>query len=420
MMKNVLVFPCGSEIGLEIYRSLRYSKEFNLVGASSVDDHGKFVYERYLSGVPFVDENNFIDSINQLIEDYSIDYIFPAHDSVVLKLAQNAEKINAVIVSSDVETCEIARSKKLSYEFLETTIKVPEVYNIDDEMKFPVFLKPDVGQGSKGTMKAASKKEIKDALDRDATLMILEYLTGDEYTVDCLSDAKGGLLYAQARKRHRTSNGISVNSFVVDNDEFMPIAEKINSVIKFKGVWFFQLKRDVNGVLTLLEIAPRVAGTMAVSRMNGVNLPLLSLYIAQDTNIEVIDNKLNVEIDRALANKYKLDMIFDSVYVDFDDAVIIGESVNYLLVGFLYKMMNEGKRIILITKHSKNIHDTLSKYRIEKKLFDEIIHLKPTDEKSLYIVGKAIFIDDSFSERLKVKRALNIPVFDVSEIVELV
>ena len=250
--------------------------------------------------------------------------------------------------------------------------------------------------------------------------MILEYLTGDEYTVDCLSDAKGGLLYAQARKRHRTSNGISVNSFVVDNDEFMPIAEKINSVIKFKGVWFFQLKRDVNGVLTLLEIAPRVAGTMAVSRMNGVNLPLLSLYIAQDTNIEVIDNKLNVEIDRALANKYKLDMIFDSVYVDFDDAVIIGESVNYLLVGFLYKMMNEGKRIILITKHSKNIHDTLSKYRIEKKLFDEIIHLKPTDEKSLYIVGKAIFIDDSFSERLKVKRALNIPVFDVSEIVELV
>ena len=161
MMKNVLVFPCGSEIGLEIYRSLRYSKEFNLVGASSVDDHGKFVYERYLSGVPFVDENNFIDSINQLIEDYSIDYIFPAHDSVVLKLAQNAEKINAVIVSSDVETCEIARSKKLSYEFLETTIKVPEVYNIDDEMKFPVFLKPDVGQGSKGTMKAASKKEIK-------------------------------------------------------------------------------------------------------------------------------------------------------------------------------------------------------------------------------------------------------------------
>ena len=42
-MKNILVFPCGSEIALEIYRSLRYSTHFKLIGANSLDDHGKFV-----------------------------------------------------------------------------------------------------------------------------------------------------------------------------------------------------------------------------------------------------------------------------------------------------------------------------------------------------------------------------------------
>ena len=47
MKKNILVFPCGSEIALEIYRSVNKSIHFNLIGASSVDDHGKFIYENY-------------------------------------------------------------------------------------------------------------------------------------------------------------------------------------------------------------------------------------------------------------------------------------------------------------------------------------------------------------------------------------
>ena len=45
--KNILVFPCGSEIALELYRALVHSKHFNLIGASSVDDHGRFVYHNY-------------------------------------------------------------------------------------------------------------------------------------------------------------------------------------------------------------------------------------------------------------------------------------------------------------------------------------------------------------------------------------
>jgi hypothetical protein len=49
--KKILVFPCGSEIGLEIYRAMRYSTHFTLAGASSVDDHGKFVYEEYYGGL---------------------------------------------------------------------------------------------------------------------------------------------------------------------------------------------------------------------------------------------------------------------------------------------------------------------------------------------------------------------------------
>ena len=47
-MKNILVFPCGSEIALEIYKSLEFSTHFTLFGASSVKDHGEFIYKNYI------------------------------------------------------------------------------------------------------------------------------------------------------------------------------------------------------------------------------------------------------------------------------------------------------------------------------------------------------------------------------------
>lgn len=419
MKKNVLVFPCGSEIGLEINRSLRYTKDFELFGASSMDDHGKYVYKNYISDVPFVDDVGFIDSINSIVDRFCIDFIFPAHDSVVLKLARNAQSVHAKILSSSVETCEIARSKSKTYGALEGVVKVPRMYGIDDELSFPVFLKPDVGQGSKGTVKVDSRQELTAALKHDATLLILEYLPGPEYTIDCLTGNDGRLLYAQARQRNRISGGISVNSFPVDDKEFRPIAEQINQAVRFEGVWFFQVKRDYGGMLTLLEIAPRVAGTMALSRIGGTNLPLLSLYLAEGIEVQVLHNHFDVEIDRALENKYSLGIDFDTVYVDFDDSVIVEGQVNYLLIAYLYKMRNEDKRIVLITKHAHVLGKTLAKYGISEKLFDKIVHVRRDDKKSKYIEGKSIFIDDSFSERSEVSRRLSIPVFDISEVVEL-
>ena len=41
-MKNVLVFPCGSEIGLEINNALKYCKDFVLFGGFFMFQCGVF------------------------------------------------------------------------------------------------------------------------------------------------------------------------------------------------------------------------------------------------------------------------------------------------------------------------------------------------------------------------------------------
>ena len=62
-MYNILVFPCGSEIGLEINKAFDGVKDVNLIGASSVPDHGKFVYKKYTEDIPFIKDKNFITAL---------------------------------------------------------------------------------------------------------------------------------------------------------------------------------------------------------------------------------------------------------------------------------------------------------------------------------------------------------------------
>ncbi|MFA6715311.1 MAG: ATP-grasp domain-containing protein [Victivallaceae bacterium] len=422
---RIIVFPCGSEIGLEIYRSLKYSAHIELIGANSINDHGKFVYDNYIDNVPFVDAADFIDKISELVRKLKIDAIFPAMDKVLWKLKSNENRIGCKVISSPLKTAEICLSKKKTYSFLKDEIKVPAVYrDLNHIIKFPVFVKPDIGYGSRNVFQAENKAELDSFFTNKRNLndyVISEYLTGDEYTIDCFTDKNGVLRFAGARIRKRILNGISVNTKpVADNSEYKAIAEKINRKLKFRGAWFFQLKRDHNNELTLLEIASRPGGASALYRAKGINFALLSIYDAFDHNVEILENDFSIELDRALDNKYIIDIEYKTIYVDFDDCLVINGEINYELVSFLYKAINNNKEVILLSKHSGNLKHELKKYRLDK-IFDQIIHISKNDNKYEYISSlSAIFIDDSFSERKEVKIKKSIITFDTEAIPMLI
>ncbi len=206
--KNVLVFPCGTEIGLEINNSLRFVKFINLFGASSEDDNGRMVYQNYIPNMPYITDERFIEKLNNIIQEYKIDYIYPAHDSVVLELAKYANKLDAEVVSSSYETCCICRSKSKTYKVFDEDNITPRMFeNIDDVSEYPVFIKPDVGQGSNGASIINNKEELSVKIaERNEKMLVLEYLPGKEYTVDCFSDKNGKLVFCAMRERIKTRN----------------------------------------------------------------------------------------------------------------------------------------------------------------------------------------------------------------------
>ena len=74
--------------------------------------------------------------------------------------------------------------------------------------------------------------------------------------------------------------------------------------------------------------------------------------------------------------------------------------------------------MILLTKHIGDLNQELKDFRLNT-IFDKIIHIDPQDKKSNYISSQnAIFIDDSFAERERVRKNYGIPVFS-PEMVEI-
>lgn len=454
MQKNILIFPAGTEIAFEIQNSLKYSKFVRLYGGTSASDHAEFTYERLIDGFPYVDDDGFLDYLNKVIDENKIECVYPAHDSVCLFFSEHADEIHAQVIITDSHTAAICRSKQKTYEFFAGESFIPKNFESPDEVtEYPVFVKPAVGQGSVGARKVDDRKELFRVLrengcvdeDRIKTsekdtnskkednsektnsinsknMVICEYLPGMEYTVDCFTDGDGKLLFCRQRNRERIKTGISVRTRSMNTDDAVRnIAETLNDKLSFKGAWFFQVKKKDNGEYRLMEVSPRIPGTAGLYRNCGINLPMLTLFTFWGYPVSIIENDYDIVLDRAFYSAFRIDFEYDYVYLDYDDTLTLGDKVNADAMRFLYQAKNAGKKIVLLSKHATDLHVDIKKAGISEELFDKIIVLRKDEDKSDYITEKkAIFIDDSFAERKRIKDKCQIPVFDVDMIESLI
>ena len=412
---RVLIFPGGTEIGLELRQALAWNKDIQLFSAgAAVSSHATCVFERHFA-VPPVSDPAWVARLQEVVSAEGITHIFPAHDDVVLALAEQGASLSARVVSSPLLTCRIARSKRQTLEALRGHVPVPRLFpSVAGVERFPVFVKPDVGQGSYNAARAESPGELANLLAQDPSRLILEHLEGPEYTVDCFSDRVEGLLYASGRQRIRIRSGIAMRSSCVEDDRFLEYAQRIGKVLTFHGAWFFQVKADGAGELKLLEVAPRIGGTSGLSRARGVNLPLLSLFEAERIPVVIKASAREVSIDRALVNRFQPIPSYSALYLDLDDTLILRGRVNPEVIKLLFQSLNRGVKVVLLTRHAGDLGETLRRFRLEG-LFDEIVHIRDGRRKGDFIrEADAILVDDSFAERAAVQAQTGIAVYDPS------
>jgi predicted ATP-grasp superfamily ATP-dependent carboligase len=404
MKKNILVFPSASNLAIEIYYSLNKDKNINLIGCSSVENEITKIFKDNIKIKSFMGDKDFLNKLNNIIKKHKIDLMYPLSDDVSLYFSKNINKFKCGIISSCYETNAILRSKYKTYKHFNGVINVPFIYeDVNLINKFPVFIKPQKGSSSKDCYIVKNKKELNFFIDNIESPIVLEYLSGPEFTVDCFTDFNGNLLFAQPRLRIFKSLGASSYTKISQNEDLKEWAVKINEKIKFNGAWFFQTKINNKGEQCLLEIAPRIGASSGVNRINDVNLPLLNVYNHCKANVEINSNDFCVTGYRYLNYEFDFDFNFyKNIYFDFDDTLLINGKLNTDLIKFMFKCINAKTNIILISKHVGNLNEKLKKFKI-KNLFEEIIHIGKNEDKAMYMKKNSILIDDSFSERKKAR-----------------
>lgn len=417
LVRNVLIFPGGTEPGLEIARALKGCKEVRLFAASSgPGNHAPFVFARHAE-TPDVFTDGWIEALNALCETWKIDVIYPAHDYVAEALVRERRRIVVPVVAAPAEVFAVAGSKRETLALFSDVIPTPAVLQPEAIGSFPVFVKPDHGYGGQGAVRVDSAVQLRSALEQTSDPLVLEYLPGREYTIDCFSDREQGVLFAGGRTRERIRMGTAMRSASAGPERdalFLQHARVIQARLPLHGAWFFQMREDAEGTPKLLEIGTRVAGTMAFNRVRGVNFPLLSILENERASLALLLNDPPEAIDRALTNRFAHRLSYRRVYVDLDDTLLLHGKVNVEVAAFLYRALNDGCELVLLTKCLTDPREVLAARRLSS-LFDRVVHLAEADSKADHIdPDGAIFIDDSFSQRREVAERHGIPTFDPS------
>lgn len=282
-----------------------------------IADANKNAVGRYLGHtfrtIPKADDPLFIPTVLELCKTEDVQLILPlvTRELVPLSAAREEFKKNNIeVLVSDIAGLEIANNKSRLYEFLQWRgVAVPEFRIVETVKQFeesisllgypskPVCFKPSVSNGSRGFRIIDESKNESDLLFNHKPssvyitykeairllssttfpeLLVSEYLPGDEYSVDCLAN-NGEARVILPRIRNKMINGISVEGEFIKNDMIIEYCRQIISHLKLHGNIGIQVKGSSKDEFLILEINPRVQGSISAALGAGVNLPLLAI-----------------------------------------------------------------------------------------------------------------------------------------------
>ena len=312
-----------------ILHCLKHEPSFNIILADANPNAiGKYLHKDF-EIIPFASDPNFVDAILSLCRRKNIHAVLPLVTKELIPLAKRSnefELAGAKLLISLASSLEIANNKSSLYEFLQWRgIPVPAFSVVETVEQFkaateelgypaqPICFKPSVSNGSRGFRIVSDQINEIDLLFNykpnstyirldDAVrilssgnfpqLLVSEYLPGEEYSVDCLAK-NGEALLIVPRLRSKMINGISVEGEFVKEENIITYCTQIIKELQLHGNIGIQVKKSAAGQFLLLEINPRVQGTISAAVGAGINLPALA--VKQELGLPISSEELSVK-----------------------------------------------------------------------------------------------------------------------------
>jgi biotin carboxylase len=107
-------------------------------------------------------------------------------------------------------------------------------------------------------------------------LLLMEYLPGPEYSIDCLAH-QGRLLRAVIRKKPQRPGGAQ---WLENSPSLLEVAGKLTRQYQLTFLFNIQLRQAQDTTPALLEINPRMSGGIHMAALSGLNLPAWGILLA--------------------------------------------------------------------------------------------------------------------------------------------
>ena len=236
--------------------------------------------------VPLINDKSYIPMILEICKKESINAITTLIDPEITILAEHRrefEELGITVLTPYLETARLCFDKYEMTKYLNRkgipTIRTfgvfedfKEAYD-KGEIELPVFVKPRTGSGSVGARRIDTLEMLEETTAADPTLIIQEFMTGEDMDADIYVDTVSHKPVAIFTKKKISSTIGGANKTISFKDEMLfEFVKNALSVFEFNGPLdmdlFFQ-----DGKYYLSEINPRFGGAYLHAYGAGVDFP---------------------------------------------------------------------------------------------------------------------------------------------------
>ena len=283
---NILILSCGTR-----NKVVQYFKDAvgvrGKVIATDCSQYAPALYDAdsyYI--VPRMTEPGYIDEIISICKDECIDGVLSLIDPELSLLAQHKKTFEAVgttVIGSSYELCEMALDKWAMYNWLtehgypcaKTYVQFSEFEQAltNDEVSFPVFVKPRFGSASLHISKADDMETAEFLFKHQPDMIVQEFLNGQEIGADVYTDMFSGRVVAVFTKNKLVMRAGETDKAVSFKDE--RLFALISRFVEESG-YRAQIDMDIfkiEDVYYISEVNPRFGGGYPHAYECGVKIP---------------------------------------------------------------------------------------------------------------------------------------------------
>ena len=230
-----------------------------------------------------INSEEYIPSLVEICRQEKVNLLISLLDTDLIKLSENKEafqKEDIFVLISSLEVVRLSRDKRLTHDFFqENGIPTPRLLDYENVLKggkFPVFIKPLDGSASHKTFLIENRESLSFFYEYVPNPLIMEYVPGDEYTIDLFINLDGEVKALVPRKRLEVRSGEVSKSQIVLNAEIIQAGKKVGEAlagIGALGPLNVQCILSPDNPIKFIEINPRFGGGCPLSIHAGYPFP---------------------------------------------------------------------------------------------------------------------------------------------------